>query len=73
MYSQITVANVTLPKAVLSTVDLFAVYIYWNIEKNHSNFLIKYRTRAIKGRALYSKIIFLTLRSLHKKLIKSVF
>ena len=32
-----------------------------------------YRTRAIKGRALYSKIIFLTLGLSHKKLIKIVF
>ena len=27
IYSQITVAHVTLPKAVLSTVEIFAVYI----------------------------------------------
>ena len=31
MYNQITVGNVTLPKAALSTVQLFAVYIFKNI------------------------------------------
>ena len=33
----------------------------------------KYRTRANKGRADYSKIIFSTLRLSHKKDIKNVF
>ena len=31
IHSKITVGNVTLPKAVLSTVQLFAVYIFKNI------------------------------------------
>ena len=34
---------------------------------------ITYRNRAIKGRALYSKIIFWSLGLSHKKLIKIVF
>ena len=28
-YSQITVGNITLPKAVLSTSNIFAVYLEW--------------------------------------------
>ena len=38
MHSQITVGNVTLPKAVLSTVKIFAVYgsMLKNLKKNES-------------------------------------
>ena len=45
------------------------LHLYAKKEKKRTD----YRTRAIKGRALYSKIIFLTLRLSHKKLIKNVF
>ena len=37
------------------------------------SFNFNYRTRANKGRADYSKIIFSTLRLSHKKDIKNVF
>ena len=37
MHSQITVGNVTLPKAVLSTVKIFAVYLM--IGKSHGKIL----------------------------------
>ena len=33
MHSKITVGNVTLPKAVLSTVKIFAVYLFSNFER----------------------------------------
>ena len=34
IYSQITVAHVTLPKAVLSTVEIFVVYTFLKDHKN---------------------------------------
>ena len=36
IYSQITVAHVTLPKAVLNTVEIFAVYCFKKDSKNYS-------------------------------------
>ena len=47
IYSQITVANVTLPKAVLSTVKIFAVYLHTPQQKK---FNIQKRGLACKGK-----------------------
>ena len=56
---------------ILPTAPTLTTLLYDN--SSYRSLKAKYRTRAIKGRRHYSKIVFLTLRLSHKNDIKYCF